>query len=389
MTHRTFTASLLAAILVLGDAAVAQVEDDPAARIKEYTEQAFDFVAEGSASYTIKRGGKPVSDLDLATNSADPRFEATVRRKMLMGRLYRAEIGALALPLGVLVGIDNFFGKRPEKTKLENLELPASAFAPYPADDWRSFVLSATGTALALYGAFQLGELAGETLGSFKPRYLSQDEAKAAVEDFNKKLALDLDLKLAQVATMSLAASPSPTPPPIPEEVPEGTEGSGVWAIRKATVAVQGSLGRSYGPFLAYTKDIQSFQPGVVEQGDWHVLVTASGSAVVRDLDVTVPRFGGGPTWRDAGTEWTAYRSGTDLLSNLKVDSPKALELMQPEFVDRQVGWLKPGSTVVIYPWYFRLKEPVWIVYLADMRLAPFVGVNAKSGTLINLARYR
>lgn len=389
MKHRATLASFLAALLVLGDVAGAEVADDPAPRIREYTERAFDFVAEGSASYMIKRGGKPVTDLDLATSSGDAALEEEVRSRMLKGRLYRAEIGSLALPLGLLIGIDNFFGNRPKQTRLENLTLPPSVFAPYPADDWRSFVLSAAGAVLALYGAFQLGELVGEALGTYRPRYLTQEEARAAVQDFNRKLALELNLEPREVATISLAASPSVPPAPFPEDLPEGTEGSGIWALRQATAAVQSSLGRFYVPFLAYTRDIRDFKPGLVEQGEWRVLMTASGSAAVRDVEVTVPRHGGGVTWRDAGPEWTPYRTGTGLLAAVRVDSNQALESLEPEFVQRQVPWLRPGSMVVLYPFYFRLRDPVWIVHVAELRIPPIVGINARTGTLVNLARYR
>jgi hypothetical protein len=386
------SSGVIAAILAAGIGlrpAVAEVVDDKTERIKAYADRALDFAAEGSASYSVKRGGKPISDMDLATTSGDPDLPILVETNQIKGRLYRAEIGALSTSVGLLVGFDNFFGNRPAKQKLANFELPASILAPYVADDWRSFALSAAGAALAIYGAWQIGELIGEAIGSYKPRYLSQETVKRTVEDYNKALISELGLVATDVATVTLAASPSPTPPAIPESFPDGVAGSAAWALRKATGAVRASVDAMYRPYLAYTRDIVEFEPGLVQQGDWHVVMAASESVTLRDIDVTVPRFGGGPTWRDAGPEWTQWRSGTDLLARFEVDSPNALGLLGPEYLEKQVGWLRPGSTVVLYPYYYRLKDPLWMVFMADNRVAPWIGVNARSGNLVNLARYR
>jgi hypothetical protein len=387
----------LAALLAVPSPVAAEVPDDKTERVKEYTDRALEFIPEGSASYSIKRGTRPISDLDLATSSADTGLEAVVRRKMTRGRLYRAEIGALALPAGIVLGIDNFFGqsaferKYPDTDK-PNFTLPPSRFAAFAADDWRGYMLSAAGTALALYGAWQLGELIGEGLGLLRPRYLRQDTAKAAVTAYNKHLVLELGLQASDVATVAVAAgaaSPSPTPEPVPEDFPAGEEGSGAWALRKATLAVRGVLGPDWAPYLAYTHDIRDFKPGLVKEGDWHVVLAATGSVKAQDVDVTVPRFGGGPTWRDSGPEWTPWRGGTDLLTKFKVDSPQALEKLEEPYLARQVGWLRPGATVVLYPFYYRLKEPVWVVFPGDNRFAPDTGVEAHHGTLVSLPRFR
>ncbi|MBM3266106.1 MAG: hypothetical protein FJZ01_00530 [Candidatus Sericytochromatia bacterium] len=392
----------LAALLAVSSPVDAEVADDPTERIKEYTDRAIDFKAEGSASYSVKRGSRPISDLDLATSSADPELERRVRRNMTRSWLYRVEVGSLALPLGLLLAVDNFFGKRPTETKLGAVTLPPSLLAPFPAvpcddttviagcgADWRGFGLAAAGAGMALYGAWLLGELVGESAGTLRPRYLAQDVAKAAVDDYNKRLARELNLRTADVATVTIGASPSPTPAAVPADLPEGEEGSGLWALRKATVAVRGQLGADWAPYLAYTRDIRDFKPGLVKEGDWHVVFAATSSVKAGDIDVTVPRFGGGPTWRAAGGEWTQWRAGTDLLAKARVDSPRALEMLESEYVERQVGWLGPGSAVVLYPFYYRLKEPLWVAFPSGATFAPRVGVEARNGTLVSLPRFR
>lgn len=389
ITHRLFLATIGVALHLAGPAR-AEVADDMKPRLREYADRAIDFSPEGSASYTLKRGGKAISDLDLATSSGDPSLVATVRLAMLKGRLYRTEIGLLAFPIGMLVGADNFFGYRPnsqKNEKLGNLELPPSLVAPFPADDLRSFVAASLGVAVALYGAWQLGELVGEAIGSFRPQYLAVDEVKEATLAYNKRLEAELNLPSAGSIQLTVAASPSPTPAPLPETFPLGVEGSAAWAIRKAVAAIQAVEGGDYRAFSAWTTDLRDFESGVVGQGSWHVSMSTTDARP--DLDVSVPRFGGATTWLYSSPEWTPYRGGRDLVDKVLIDSPKALELLKPEFVSSQIGWFKKDDRVVLFPFYYRLKEPLWLVQLGNLSLAPWVGAHAATGHLVNLMRYR
>lgn len=382
---------LVAATVVAADLntppALADIPTNDTALIGQYQDQAIDFTAQGSESYTLMRGGRPLDDMGLATTSGDPDLVDEVATAQRNRHLYKLSVGIVGLPLGLLIAVDNFFGYRSGPTPYGSVTLPRSVVAPFPASSPLSFALSVGGAILALYASWQLGDLVGEAAGVYHPTYLSPDQARKAVDAYDRKLADQLGLTAAQVAEATPEATPSVPPSPIPDSFPAGEEGSACWAVRQAVPFVEQRLGASYLPYLVWTRQLRDFQTGLIQNGAWHVLF--AGPEPSDDVDASVPAHGGNITWTGSSPAYSQWRAGTDLLKNVRVDSPRAMFLLKDPMADRQVGWLPVGSVVVLYPFWNRLPTPVWVPHVSTLRLPPQVGIDAKYGTLVDMARYQ
>ena len=365
---------------------LADVPSNDTARIQQYEDQAIAFQAQGSRSYTLTRGGKRIDDSLLASLSGDPDLVDEVNTAQRNRHIYQLTTGIIGLPLGLLLAADNFFGHRAGPRKFGGVTLPPSIVAPFPASNPLSFAISVGGAIVALYGAWQLGELIGEAAGAYHPAYLPQAQARTAAKDYNHQLAIELDLTATEAAQAAPEASPSATPNPVPDAFPAGESGSGCWAVRQAVPYVQAKLGLDFQPYLVWTRDLHDFQTGLIQGGVWHVLF--AGPDPKADIDASVPLHGN-ISWTGVRPYFSGYRDGTDLMSTVKVDSPRALFLLKAPFREQQIGWLPAGSYVVLYPYWGRLHGPIWTVQLSQRRLPPSVGIDAEFGTLVNMARYR
>ncbi|MBU6427698.1 MAG: hypothetical protein KGR26_01685 [Cyanobacteria bacterium REEB65] len=365
---------------------LADIPTDNTARIRQYEDQAIRIEQPASGTYVIQRGGRTIDDMDLATTSGKPELVARVNSARNLAHAYQISVGIVGIPLGLLLAADNFFGRRTGAQKVGAFVLPPSIVAPFAESNPLSYGLAVGGAALALYGAWQLGALIGEAAGWYSPSYLDPATVKAAAKGYDDKLAVDLDLSATEVAEATPEATPLPTPSPFPATFPEGETGSGCWAVRQALPVVAEHAGPTYRPYLLWTSDIHDFETGTLQSGVWHVLF--AGEDTHADIDASVPLHG--PiSWTDANPYFTPYRAGTDLLDRVEVDSPRSLFLLKEPFVERQIGWLAPGSVVVLYPFWGRLHGPVWTVSLGAQRMPPQIGIDAEFGTLVEMAHYR
>ncbi len=379
-------ATVFVAAGVSSPPALADVPSNDTARIQQYEDQAIAFEPQGSRSYTLTRGGRRIDDSLLASLSDDPDLLDEVHTAQRDRHIYELTTGIVGVPLGLLLAVDNFFGHSAGPRKFGGVTLPPSIVAPFAASDPLSFAISIGGAIVAIYGAWQLGEFIGEAAGTYHPAYLPQAEAKAAAKEYNQQLAIELDLTATETAEATPEASPSAMPNAVPESFPAGEDGSGCWALRQAVPYVQAKLGLDFQPYLEWTQDLHDFQTGLIQNGAWHVLF--AGPDPKADIDASVP-LRGGISWTGVRPYFSRYRNGTDLMSNVRVDSPRAMFLLKEPFREQQVGWLPAGSYVVLYPYWGRLHGPIWTVQLSQRRLPPAVGIDAKFGTLVDMARYR
>lgn len=403
---RPALAGLLAGALTMVPA-TPDIDMAPDDRPGLYRRFAIEFVPEGD-SYRLLRDGQPIPDRTLASLPGEEELAEALRVRETWGTFWRLGGGLLLLPLGTLVGVDNFFGYRKTETKLGAITLPPSTFVPQHAgpDSALTGLLLGSGALLAGWGLGLLVEQTAIWAGWTMPRLLEPERAAAAAERQREALLERLNL-----TAPPLAPSPTPAPDPsatpaLPESVldpsfPEGTEGSAAWAVRQA---LRGAGPGAWEPFLAWTDDMDNLEGGVLTRGDWQVMVrrrsavpdpavpygllpeVAGAMAAPSDdvREVRVPRFGGALSWRSGALPYRVYRTGTTAFRRVRIDSPEALPRLLATM--REAGrssWWRPGTRVILQPFRGRMAEPMWLILPPDE--APWAALDADRGNLISL----
>lgn len=227
-------------------AALAQVADDPAAkakRVEQYQDLRLIYEPMASAKpYGLRQGPDPLDDADFVGLLRDPSLTEFFQREKLKDHAWWLGSAAVGVPVGALVFAQNFRAQGP-LALFGNDARPSAA----QADDWRSFLLSVGGAALAGYGAYGLGRWLSETLGWWAPQRLDDDAIAPRVKAFNAELAERLALRPADLPsappTPRTSPSPSPTPSPgtqpwLSFPVPAPNAGTGDYATGGAPAAV-------------------------------------------------------------------------------------------------------------------------------------------------------
>ncbi|MEB3203935.1 MAG: hypothetical protein VKP57_04485 [Candidatus Sericytochromatia bacterium] len=393
-------AGALTALPATPDLAVPQDE-----RPALYRRFAIEFVPDGE-SYRLLRDGVQVPDRVLADLPGEQDLAAMLRTRETWATFWRLGGGLVLLPLGAVVGVDNFFGKREEETRLGAITLPPSRVAPYEPGHAVTGLLLGAGVLMAGWGLGLLVTQAGIWAGWTTPRSLDPERAAEAAE--RQRLAL-----LDRLNLTAPPPTPSPTPvpdpsarPPLPDSVlpgdfPEGTEGSAVWAIRQALASV--GTGQ-WEPFLAWTDDMDDLESGTLARGSWQVMVrkrslqpdpavpyglapeVAAGLDSPTDdvREVSVPRHGGSVSWRSGALPYRVYRGGGEAFRRVRVDSPEALPRILAALRDMgRAAWWRPGTRVVLQPFRGRTAGPMWL--LLPPSGEPALALDAERARLISL----
>lgn len=162
-------------------------------------------------NYALRQGPDAIYDVDFVELMADPSLTNFWLGERNRDWAFWLGTGAVAVPAGSLLFINNFRGEGPLA-----FFAPAQAAGaiPNPAQaaavsDWRTFALSAAGVALATYGAYNLTQWVTEALDVSHPNRLDTDSIRPRVEGWNEQLRERLNLDLADIP-------PPPTPRPSP-----------------------------------------------------------------------------------------------------------------------------------------------------------------------------
>ncbi len=374
---RSLTALTLA--LMLASPAHADIPDEKSGRITEFREREITLTEPASGSYQLFQGSRRIGDLTLAEAVKDEelagRLHSDLRRRALW------QLGWTALsPVGGYLFYDNFYGSvRTPETKL-----PPARFAPYPATDYRAFLLVLVGGAIATYGAVNAAQWVSERLGWSIPQLLAPEVAREKVKEARTELLDELNLLASDVpiatggATASTVASQDNTL--LPSNVPAGSEGSAAFYAREATKIITNQKGPGYRLYLVYTADL-SDTSGLVQRGAWNYLFTHP--TKLDAWEVSVPIFGGNPTVRQAPSAYNRYKEPSEFPNNWRIDSPAAMTSLKDALIARGEPWLTEDATFALLPTYELLRVPVWILDLGDGPLS--AGVEAASGSVVSL----
>ena len=374
---RSLTAATLA--LMLASPAFADIPDDKTGRIQEFREREITLTEPASGSYQLFQGSRRIGDLTLAEEVGDNALAA-----QLQGDLWRRaawQLGWTAMiPVGGFLFYENFYGSERGPTS----NLPPARFAPYPATDFRAFLLVLTGGAIATYGAVNAAQWVSERMGWSIPQLLPPEVASEKVKEARTELLDELNLLATDVPIATGGATASAVSPQeaalLPANVPMGTEGSAAFYAREATKIVTGQKGPGYRLYLVYTADL-SDTSGRVQRGAWNYLFTHP--TKLDSWEVSVPVFGGNPTVRSAPAAYNRYKDPSDFPGNWKIDSPAAMTSLKDALIARGEPWLTEDATFALLPYYDLLRVPVWILDLGDGPLS--AGVEAASGSVVNL----
>lgn len=374
---RALTAAALA--LLLASPAFADIPDDKSGRIQEFREREITLTEPASGSYQLFQGTRRIGDLTLAETVGDESLTAQLRGDLRRRAIWQLGWTAL-IPVGGFLFYENFYGS--ERGPMTNL--PPARFAPYPATDFRSFLIAITGGAIATYGAVNAAQWVSERMGWFIPQLLSPEVAREKVKEARTELLDELNLLAADVPIATGGATASAVSPQdatlLPATVPAGAEGSAAFYAREATKIVTNQKGPGYRLYLVYTADLTDTS-GNVQRGAWNYLFTHP--TKLDSWEVSVPVFGGNPSVRTAPSAYNRYKDPSDFPATWKVDSPAAMASLKDALIARGEPWLTEDATFALLPYYELIRTPLWILDLGDGPLS--VGVEAASGSVINL----
>ena len=374
---RPLTAMALS--LLLGGPALADIPDDKSGRISEFREREITLTEPASGSYHLFQGSRRIGDLALAEAVGD---EDLARR--LRGDLQRRAMWQLAwtalVPVGGFLFYDNFYGSVRGPTS----GLPPARFAPYPATDFRAFLLTLTGGAVVAYGTVNAAQWLSERMAWAIPQLLEPKVAREKVQAARLELLDELNLLSADVpvatggATASAAVAQEASL--LPSDVPKGREGSAAFYAREAVKVITSQKGPDYRLYLVYTSDL-SDTSGLLQRGAWNYLFTHP--TKLDAWEVSVPIFGGNPTVRSAPSAYNAYKEPSDFPGNWRIDSPAAMGSLKDALLARGEPWLTEDATFALLPSFELLRLPVWILDQGDGPMS--VGVEAASGSIVGL----
>jgi hypothetical protein len=364
---------------MLAGPAHADIADDKSGRITEFREREITLTEPASGSYQLFQGSRRIGDLTLAEAVQDEELAGRLRSDLRRRALWQLGWTALS-PVGGFLFYDNFYGSvRPAEAKL-----PPARFAPFPATDYRAFLLTLVGGAIATYGVVNAAQWVSERLGWFTPQLLEPELAREKVKEARTELLDELNLLASDVpiatggATASTVATQDMTL--LPSNVPTGSEGSAAFYAREATKIITTQKGPGYRLYLVYTADL-SDTSGLVQRGAWNYLFTHP--TTLDAWEVSVPIFGGNPTVRQAPSAYNRYKEPSDFPNNWRIDSAAAMTSLKDALIARGEPWLTEDATFALLPTYELLRVPVWILDLGDGPLS--AGVEAASGSVVSL----
>lgn len=373
----------LALSLCLAAPAGADIPDEKSGRISEFREREITLTEPASGSYQLFQGTRRIGDLTLAEAAGDSELSARVRGDLRRRALWQLAWTAL-IPVGGYTFYDNFYGSG----RGPNAGLPPARVAPYPATDFRSFLLAIAGGAVATYGTVNAVQWFSERMGWSTPQLLTPPLAKEKVQEARVSLLDELNLLASDVpvATGGATASTPATQEAnlLPGSVPKGSEGTAAYYAREATKVVTSQKGPGYRLYLVYTSDL-SDTSGKVQRGAWNYLFTHP--TKLDAWEVSVPIFGGNPSVRTAPAAFNAYKQPSDFPSTWHVDSPAAMASLNDALIARGEPWLTEDATFALLPFFELLRVPVWILDLGDGPLS--AGVDAASGSVVSLRESR
>lgn len=370
-------------------AARADLPDDKSGRLGEYQQRHFELTFPSTTSYEIRRGPGTgtasirVGDSELVRAAQVPELEAVVAEAAWWRGWQQVGLGTL-FPLGLYLAFDNFFGN-PRAASLTQLPVPVLSFQP--ARDWRSFGLMVAGMVGATYGAAQWGAFVAEHLNWSWPNLMSPDEARRASERANERLLDELALAPADLLATKSAPVGGPTPAPTPaataSAAPTGEPGTALGHLAAAQAAVKAAHGDGFRLYLVLTSDLADTS-GKLARGAWRYLFFHP--LRQEAYQVEVPVEGGEPKLAAAPDGYKEQRSGVGLLEGWKLDSTRALRLLEPEIQRRSRTPLLPeAATLLLYPAYGTFAGPVWIMDLGNGPAEVGIGIDAGAGRLVDV----
>jgi hypothetical protein len=369
----------LALSLMLASPAFADIPDDKTGRIQEFREREITLSEPASGSYQLFQGTRRIGDLTLAETVKDEELVGQLRGDLRRRALWQLGWTAL-IPVGGFVFYDNFYGSERAPTS----GLPPARFAPFPATDFKAFLLTLAGGAIATYGAVNASQWLSERMGWFIPQLLKPEVAKEKVQEARTELLDELNLLAADVPIATGGATASAVSPQdatlLPGNVPAGGEGSAAYYAREATKVITSQKGPGYRLYLVYTADLTD-TTGVIQRGAWNYLFTHP--TKLDAWEVSVPIFGGNPTVRQAPAAYNAYKEPSDFPGTWRIDSPAAMTSLKDALIARGEPWLTEDATFALLPYFELLRVPVWILDLGDGPLT--IGVEAASGSVVGL----
>lgn len=377
--------SLLAMSLALLHAAPvsADIPDDKSGRISEYREREITLTEPASGSYQLFQGTRRVGDLPLAEAAGDPELISRVQTDLMRRGIWQLAWGALT-PAGGYLFYDNFYGS----VRAPNSGLPPAQLAPYPATDFRAYLLALGGGALAAYGIYNVSQWVSERFGWSIPQLLEPTVAKEKVKEARVKLLDELNLLAADVPVATGGATASVVSPQdaklLPPTVPAGSEGTAAFFAREAARTISRQKGEGYRLYLVYTSDLAD-TTGKLQQGAWNYLFTHP--TKLDSWEVSVPVFGGNVAVREAPGAYNAYKEPTEFPGTWRIDSPAAMTSLKDALIARGEPWLVEDATLALLPYFELLRTPVWILDQGDGPLS--AGVEAASGSVVSLRESR
>ncbi len=379
--HRPFVKPLaaLALSVMLAAPAFADIPDDKTGRIQEFREREITLTEPASGSYQLYQGNRRIGDLTLAEAVGDADLAAQLRGDLRRRTFWQLGWTAL-IPVGGFLFYDNFYGSDRPPTS----GLPPARFAPYPATDFRAFLLSIAGGTIATYGVVNAAQWVSERFGWFIPQLLKPEVAKEKVQEARTELLDELNLLAADVPIATGGATASAVSPQeaglLPANVPNGAEGTAAFYAREAVKVITSQKGPGYRLYLVYTADLTDTS-GVVQRGSWNYLFTHP--TKLDAWEVSVPIFGGNPVVRQAPAAYNAYKEPTDFPATWRIDSPAAMTSLKDALIARGEPWLTEDATFALLPYFELLRRPLWILDLGDGPLS--LGVEAASGSVVSL----
>lgn len=369
----------MALSLFLAGPAFADIPDVKTGRITEFREREITLTEPASGSYQLFQGSRRIGDLALAEALPDSELAARLRGDLQRRAIWQLAWTAMA-PAGGFLFYDNFYGS----VRGPASDLPPARWAPYPATDYRAFLLTLAGGAVATYGVVNAYNWVAERLGWSIPQLLEPQEAKEKVQEARVALLDELNLLSADVPVATGGATASQVAgvegSNLPATVPAGAEGTAAYYAREAAKVVTTQKGPDYRLYLVYTADL-SDTSGKLQRGAWNYLFTHP--TKLDAWEVSVPIFGGNPVVRPAPSAYNAYKQPLDFPNNWRVDSPAALNGLKDALLARGEPWLTEDATLALLPYYELLRLPVWILDQGDGPLS--AGVEAASGSVVSL----